>query len=1335
MLNRMQTRSTDRSAVALAVLTAIAALLPSSCGGPQQHVPHKTRAIESYDRERIHALAEKGQVADAIVQAEKALAATEQEVDDERTEALRVLISHDLGTFYFLAGDYAKSRSHLERALDTVRAYKWEHRGGTWQITMCLAKVYSFLGKIDKAESLYADTLKTLDARAEIPDASRAVVLSDYADLCVVKGDIDQAEDLLKRAVGVLEKEPERNMISLVAARLRLAGAFRVTARYDEALDLCSESLRLVQSANHTDLRRVADILAIRGVLLGEIGQLAQAKQDLARCLKLQEEDFGPRHPEVVTTVAALAALSRASGDYSEAERYYDRALEIAETAYDDKNPALALLLGNMGVLYQKMGNREKALSHFQRSYDISSDALGYGNWFTGLQAHNVAVLLHEAGQLEEAEILLLEAWDATRKACGPESPRTAIVLGTLARLYEEMGRTEEAGQLCKRSLAIRSDRLGTKDPLAVGGLNNLAVFYMRKGDLEEAENILDLALRVAERTSGDDHPSLTNVLTNVIAFERLRGEPDGAAEAADRARRIVRHHLPTVVSSLSVREQVLFQQSNDYPSWDAALSLALAHPKNESIARQSAEWVLNGKGVRGEVLAREARLVARTKDPAIAEIVGQRRNVERTLASVVLDGPEGGDASNYRSRLAALEDQQRELARRLAMEAGGFVDAGSWTTLESVQDCLTEDVVLIEVVRVSPVPLHPGRVERSLASRFVAWLITDDVSTPPKIVDLGEASRIEGAIRDVRMSLQTAHADIETKGERPAEAELRDKIKRLSDLVITPLAGQLADKPVWLISPDGALWLVPWEMLLLDGRYVVEDHELNYLISGRQLPDRPDSREPSVPMVVADPDFDAHFDEERNADETMTGTPAPVQRAETIDWKTLRSVKWPRLPGTRDEARRVIRSLSQYAKEQKVLALLGKDAREGDFKRLVNRPRVLVVGTHGLFVPADPRNENVASNGTPDQDRGIGGVLIERAELDGGGEADVLTILANNPLLQCGLVLAGANTRHSSKEADEEDGILTGLEAAALDLAGTELVILSACDTGLGEVRVGGGVASLRQSLLTAGSENVIATLWKIPDRETADLISCLVEGFSAGQPVGKALRSAQLEIIAKHRKDHGAAHPLFWASFTRTGHWRYPNRFEYREGPGGVWHFEERWPNGSPKVRCEMTLAEHGSLMRHGKYSRWHRNGVKKTDGEFVAGDREGTWVEWHDNGVKASENIYKNGALSGPFSEWNSQGETILQGQYEDDEWSGKIVMWDEETGERVESEFKNGIQHGLMVVYDKDGVKFGEAQYKEDLENGTRTLWNDDGEIFLEEEYSDGILIESRSPEEE
>jgi CHAT domain-containing protein len=181
----------------------------------------------------------------------------------------------------------------------------------------------------------------------------------------------------------------------------------------------------------------------------------------------------------------------------------------------------------------------------------------------------------------------------------------------------------------------------------------------------------------------------------------------------------------------------------------------------------------------------------------------------------------------------------------------------------------------------------------------------------------------------------------------------------------------------------------------------------------------------------------------------------------------------------------------------------MGKDALKAAVKYTVRNPQVLILSTHGCFREQETR---------PDEP-------------------------PPNPLLSCMLLLAGANHGAGAAVPAEEDGVLTGLEIVGIDLRGTELVVLSACDTGVGRVQQGEGVASLRQAFQLAGASAVVSTLWGIPDEESEQLVTGFFAHLAEGANRAEALHRAQLDVLQSRRRSAGAAHPFYWAAFTLTG------------------------------------------------------------------------------------------------------------------------------------------------------------------------------------------------------
>jgi CHAT domain-containing protein len=330
----------------------------------------------------------------------------------------------------------------------------------------------------------------------------------------------------------------------------------------------------------------------------------------------------------------------------------------------------------------------------------------------------------------------------------------------------------------------------------------------------------------------------------------------------------------------------------------------------------------------------------------------------------------------------------------------------------------------------------------------------------------------------------------------------------RLRAAVLDPLLPALRSRTQLFIAPDGALALLPWEALpRADRRRVIDDFRVTYLTTGRDLLRlaAPRRARPGPAVVVAAPDYDLG---PGDAGEAADGPAADGTQTARVSRHLRRAgLCFMPLAGTEEEGRRVAELLD-------VAPLLGADALEARVKAL-RSPGVLHVATHGFFLP----------------DRRPGG----RGGTASATDADPAARLgrAENPLLRSGLALAGANRwlRGLPLPPDAEDGLLTAEDVTALDLHATELVVLSACDTGMGSARVGEGVFGLRRAFVVAGVRTLVTSLWSVPDEQTRALMQHFYGRLRAGAPRAEALREAQLAIRARHPD------PWYWGAFICQG------------------------------------------------------------------------------------------------------------------------------------------------------------------------------------------------------
>jgi CHAT domain-containing protein/tetratricopeptide (TPR) repeat protein len=937
-------------------------------------------------------------------------------------------------------------------------------------------------------------------------------------------GQFQEALSLARQVATLRGRLLGRDHSDYAQSLFNLGAQYQALGELAQAEALYRRSLQIAEARLGKDHPDVGYSLNNLGLLYQEQGRYEKAEPLYRRCRQLREAGLGQDHPEVATTLNNLAQLYNHQGQYEKAEPLFRRSLQIYEARLSKDHPLVAKGLNNLAVLYQDQGQYEKAEPLFRRSLQLREARLGKDHPDVANSLNNLGRVYEDQGQYEKAEPLFRRSLQIYEARLGKDHPDVAISLNNLAQLHDRQGQFEKAEPLFRRSLQIREARLGKDHPDVARSLNNLASVYYAQGRYGQTEVLLKRSLQISEARLGEHHPEVATCLHNLAMLYTAGRRWEEAAQTCDRARRSLRRHLFHTLPALVPTEQLAYLHARVEPTFHMALSLALERDSGRGVAEASAAWLVNGKGLSQQALAQPLLLGRAGAQPHLHALHGRLLDVRRRLARLTLAAPRPGQEQQRRRRLDDLDRQERQLTRELGQKSGEQLTDPGWVELAAVRQALPPDAVLIDIARIAVWEYRAqGRVRRRQAARYAAWVIPPKDKGGVRLIDLGEAHAIEAALRAVRQLLAAAPKTLTAKNEVAAEQRLRRALAVLAGRLLRPLAEHVGQAEHWIVSPDAALWLVPWAALpLADGSHAIEKHRLSFVVSGRDLVRPSDPVPGKGALVLADPDFDL-----RPARGTREGKTAPVMRGPLPGAQLPR---FARLPGTAREARAIAPLLERYA-GQRPAVRTNKEAREETFKAF-RRPKVVVLSTHGYFLEDQDQARAPALAGL--ESRGLKLAALERPR-PRGEKVQVL----ENPLLRCGLALAGANQRDKAPEG-AEDGILTGLEIVGCDLRGTELVVLSACETGLGKVNVGEGVAGLRQAFQLAGAQAVVATLWQIPDTETTELMKAFFTHLAAKQGKAEALRQAQLDIIRKRRARGKAAHPFYWAAFTLTGQWR---------------------------------------------------------------------------------------------------------------------------------------------------------------------------------------------------
>jgi CHAT domain-containing protein/tetratricopeptide (TPR) repeat protein len=935
----------------------------------------------------------------------------------------------------------------------------------------------------------------TASDKALVSELGEAGRLSDEISRLSAAGKFKEAIPLAERVVLIKEKTFGGDHIDVAAVMSELAKLYQAQGNYASAETAYLRVLEIREKTFGAAHQDVAGTLNNLGSLYYLKGDYARAEAHYQRALNIREKVFDANDPRIATTLSNMALLYEVKGDYARSEVIYQRALAIYQKTLGPEHPFVASVLNNLGALYKEIGDYVRAERLYLRALEIREKTRGPIHLEVAETLNNLAVLYREQDQPERAEPLYLRALAIDEKLLGPEHPYVALILGNLAVIYDEKEDYARAEKSYLRAIAIYEKAHGPEHPELASILINLAEQYRVKGEYKRAEPIYLRALAIREKAFGAEYPLVADVLHNLGALNLDRENYSQAVELLTRRDEIRERNLALLLNIGSEEQKRRFLQRVSRET-DGTVSLHVRYAPNYPQAADLAlTTVLRRKGRVLDAMSGSFGVLRRRLNPDDRAVLDQLFTAYSQYAALADKGLGSGAPAERRTAAAEIRFRIEQLEALVSRSSAAFRTQKSPITLMGVQKALPEGTALVEVVLFRPLDVKAKtKAERYGQPRYVAYVLRRE--GPPAWVDLGEADVIDRDVAELRRVLNDPRLTVK----RLARA--------LDEKVMLPVRRLLRDTRRVFISPDGALNLLPFGALIDErGKYLIENYSFTYLTSGRDLLRLKTSEGgESAAIVVADPAFDV----------AVTSGTASASLGDTAQGRRAADLKDARLaplPATREEAER-IKALLPEAQ-----LLLGTEATEAGTKH-VSHPRILHIATHGFFLENEPHTPNF-----------------------------------ENPLLRSGLFLAGASKRQSGPG---EDGVLTALEVSGLDLWGTKLVVLSACETGLGDLQNGEGVYGLRRALVLAGSETQVMSLWKVSDAGTRDLMVAYYTRLQKGEGRAEALRQVQLAMLRgqlsrqagtgkRETSDPGEQpvtkdyhHPYYWAAFIQSGDWR---------------------------------------------------------------------------------------------------------------------------------------------------------------------------------------------------
>jgi len=850
-----------------------------------------------------------------------------------------------------------------------------------------------------------------------------------------------------------------------------------------------------VQGQQHPDYAQSLNNLANTYMA---IGHYKKAEPLHLEAKDIREKVLGKEHPDYAWSLSYLANLYRSMSQNEKAEPLVLEAIAIQEKVLSKEHPVYTYSLRVLGALYADMGQIEKVEPLFLKELDILEKQWGRENIDYASALCNLGVLYRNLRRYEKAENLILESIRIREKVLGKQHPDYAWSLLSLGTVYDCMGKYEKAEPLYLEAKFIQEKIPEKRYELSMT-LYFLSNLCMIVGRYEEAESYQRESLSIREKFLGKEHPYYRGNLFGLARLYELQNRHIESESLLDESFILQRNRLSKFAAYLSEREL------NNHLGIDYRPARLFARrPAKNNRGFLEYDQILFRKGF---LLTAATRLnTLATSSPEAYELNLSLKFYHRRLAA------EYAKPIAERKGVEELEEKAIAAEKTLARTVAGYADAIRQVNWQEVQSALKPDEAAIEFVH-----FRVNFPQMTDSVMYVALILRPDAEQP-HFIPLFEEKSLDSLLQTQGERKADYVSQLYSLADRSAHP-LGKPQKTLYELLWKPLEKELAGVKTIHYSPSGLLHRLNLAAIPIGLDSVLGDrYNLVELGSTRQLV-VPTTIKPAANDAVLfggiayDSDSTAMSQANAALDSISIASRGELSFAYTDS--TLRVGTWSTLPFTDREVGSVEKTLKAAGFESDTRR--GFAATEEAFKTLgaggKASPRVLHLATHGFFFP-DPKTTSARFETSPTF-----------------GTAEPVFKISDHPMIRSGLLLAGSNHAWATGKPlrpGMEDGILTAYEISQMNLSNTELVVLSACETGLGDIQGNEGVYGLQRAFKIAGAKYLIMSLWQVPDKQTSLLMTTFYKKWlEEKMAIPEAFRVAQRELR------EAGLDPYYWAGF----------------------------------------------------------------------------------------------------------------------------------------------------------------------------------------------------------
>ena len=818
-----------------------------------------------------------------------------------------------------------------------------------------------------------------------------------------------------------------------------------------------------------------------------KLGRYAEAEPILLETIDIKEKIFGILDTSYAVSINNLGELYQSLGRYPEAEKLYLQALEIKKEKLGTSDVSYAVTLYNLSYLYRILGNNDKAQELIEQALFIFQSKLGDDDPMVALAQFEQASVYISQGKMLAAEAILYRIQEIQTKSAGESSSQYAITLYNLANLYIRTYNHQAADSLLALAIQIAEDKIGKSVPFYSDCLNSYGIVKWVLGDLDESKDMLEEAVFWRKNLFGEKSPLYASTLSNLAGVYKDLGNMTRAEALYKESQSHFLMQLDKYFPYMSEVERLNFNHSLK-ERLDMFYCFAVERMKDEpGILGDVYNQRLATKAVLLKTSRNIREKIVRGGNQELINKFDRWKKLKEELA--LLYSLSKKQLLLMDKNIDSLEEAANSIEKELSSVMVEIKDINSkekndW---KEIQQSLKQNEAAIEIIRVDY--FDKGWTDDAF---YGALILTKESRKNPELVILHHANYLD--------SMYLFYYKRSIMNKIPDEDSYKFFWEQIDD--------KLEGKNIIYLSTDGIYNNININTLKKpDGTYVIDERNIRLVssTSGILKTETPAKKSTFLKeaCLIGNPKFN------KDTVPNLYINPAHTREANVLNYDIINNKKIipvAPLPGTEDEVNKIDSLLAE--KKWKVDYYTGEQASENTLKS-INNPNILHIATHGYFLGDEELKKHEK----------VFGVRIEKALSD--------------PLLRSGLLLAGAGEALNSQEFNysSDNGIFTAYEALNLNLENTSLVVLSACETGLGQVLKGEGVYGLQRAFQIAGAEDVIMSLWVVNDMVTQESMTRFYKYWLSGKGIGIAFRNAQMELRNKYPE------PYYWGGFVIVG------------------------------------------------------------------------------------------------------------------------------------------------------------------------------------------------------